>query len=49
MTVVLVIVLIALGFGFLFAKLDGLSKMYMVLKNDIQDLQKQIQEIENKK
>ncbi len=44
---VLIIVLIALTFGFIFAKLDTLSKRDKMLLNEIKDLQSKIDEIKN--
>ena len=43
----LVIVLISLAFGFVFARLDGIIKNCKILKNDIEQLQKEISEIKN--
>ena len=47
MTLVLVIVLIALAFGFVFAKLSEIAKIVNVLSNEIQELKQK--KIDNSK
>ncbi len=42
MVFVLIIVLIALTFGFVFARLDSLTKACKMLENDIKRIQKDI-------
>ena len=42
MTLVLVIVLIALAFGFVFAKLDGLAKVCRNLKQEIDEINNKV-------
>ena len=48
MIIVLFVVLIALTFGFVFAKLDTLYKASKILRDEIQSLQKDIENIKNK-
>ena len=48
MTLVLVIVLIALAFGFVFAKLSEIAKIVGVLNNEIQQLTKELEEIKKR-
>ncbi len=48
MTIVLLIVLIALAFGFVFAKLDSFSKICRKLQEDIIQLQQDVKKDENK-
>ena len=45
MTIVLVIVLIALAFGFVFSRLDGLYKMNKQLREDIEKIKEEIVEL----
>jgi len=45
MYIALIIVLIALTFGFVFAKIDTLTKMCKMLKDDISKVQEEIAEI----
>ena len=47
MPFIIVFVLVALLFGFVFAKLDTLMKMCKILKDDINKLQKEIEEHKN--
>ena len=49
MIVVLIIVLIAITFGFVFAKLDTLTKACKILRDDTLELQDKIKNIEEKK
>lgn len=49
MTLVLVIVLIALAFGFVFAKLSEIAKIVNVLSNEMQELTKELEELKRKK
>lgn len=48
MTPVLVVVLIALAFGFVFAKLSEIAKIVSVLNNEIQQLTKELEEIKKR-
>ena len=48
MVFALIIVLIALTFGFLFAKLDTINKNFKILKENFEELQKQFNDIKNK-
>ena len=48
MTLVLVIVLIALAFGFVFAKLDGVIKVCKKLQNDVEVLKVEIEKQKQK-
>ena len=48
MIFVLILVLIVLTFGFIFAKLDTISKNCKILKDEITDLQKDIEIIKSK-
>lgn len=48
MIYVLILVLIVLTFGFIFAKLDTISKNCKILKDEITDLQKDIEIIKSK-
>lgn len=48
MTIVLIIVLIALAFGFVFAKLDGFSKICRKLQEDIIQLQQDVKKNKDK-
>ena len=49
MVFALVIVLISLAFGFVFARLDGIIRNCKILKNDIEQLQKEINKLKNNK
>lgn len=42
MVPILIVVLIATTFGFVFAKLDSLAKACKILKNDVEQIQKDI-------
>ena len=48
MIYILVLVLIVLTFGFIFAKLDTLSKNCKILKDEITNLQKDIEVLKSK-
>lgn len=48
MTYVLILVLIVLTFGFIFAKLDTLSKNCKILKDEITSLQKNLEVLKSK-
>lgn len=48
MIYVLILVLIVLTFGFIFAKLDTISKNCKILKDEITDLQKDIEIVKSK-
>lgn len=43
MPIILLIVIIALTFGFVFAKLDTLTKMSKILKDDISKIKEDIE------
>ena len=48
MTYVLILVLIVLTFGFIFAKLDTLGKNCKILKDEITSLQKNLEVLKSK-
>ena len=48
MTLVLVIVLIALAFGFVFAKLGEIAKIVSTLNDDVQRISKKLDNIKDK-
>ena len=48
MTYVLILVLIVLTFGFIFAKLDTLGKNCKILKDEITNLQKDFEVLKSK-
>ena len=47
MTIVLILVLIALTFGFIFAKIDSLQKVCKKLQSEIMELQKNAKDTKN--
>jgi len=49
MILVLIIVLIALTFGFIFAKLDTMTKRDKILFDEIKSLQEKIEKLETQK
>ncbi len=49
MIFVLLLILIAVTFGFVFSKLDTLTKISKILRDDISKLEKDIDDIKSKK
>ena len=48
MVVFFIVVLISLVFGFVFAKIDTLTKMCKMLKDELSKMQNEIEDVKNK-